>query len=367
MEAIIDLIARSLGQTWVTFTHNWPFLLAGVIVSVGLNRWLDPQKTTAFFKSNQTGGVLGAVAVAVATPLCSCGTTAVILGMMASLIPWAPVVAFMVASPLSSPEGLIYSAGLFGWKFAATYYVASIVLGLLGGGVAGILDRRGWLKGQARMASPTPSSTAVVNPFAQPTLAAAGSGCGCGGQPVLETVPASSCGCGGQTSPAAAPAPSCGCGSQPEPTPPACGCSSAPAVKPSGLKGFLRELWKGALNLLRMFFIFAFVGYFLNNLIPNEWIASLFGKGNHYSVLLAATLGLPFYINSEASLPLVRGLIEGGMSQGAALAFLITGSGTSIGAITGLLTIARWRVVALVIGTLWLGGILTGLVFNLLF
>jgi uncharacterized protein len=84
-------------------------------------------------------------------------------------------------------------------------------------------------------------------------------------------------------------------------------------------------------------------------------------------VVLAATLGLPFYINSEASLPLVRGLIDGGMSQGAALAFLITGSGTSIGAVAGMLTIARWRVVGLVIATLWIGGILTGLVYNLLF
>ena len=32
------------------------------------------------------------------------------------------------------------------------------------------------------------------------------------------------------------------------------------------------------------------------------------------------------------------------MSQGAALAFLITGAGTSIGALGGALTIARWRV-----------------------
>ena len=51
----------------------------------------------------------------VATPFCSCGTTAVVLGMMASTMPMAPIIAFMIASPLSSPEGLFYSAGLFGW------------------------------------------------------------------------------------------------------------------------------------------------------------------------------------------------------------------------------------------------------------
>jgi uncharacterized membrane protein YraQ (UPF0718 family) len=129
---------------------------------------------------------------------------------------------------------------------------------------------------------------------------------------------------------------------------------------------FLKELYNDGKRLLVMFLGFAFIGYFLNGLIPASWITALFGGDNIYNVPLAATLGLPFYINSEASLPLISALLDNGMSQGAALAFLIAGSGTSIGAITGALTIARWRVVGLVIGILWLGAILSGLAFNLL-
>jgi uncharacterized membrane protein YraQ (UPF0718 family) len=79
---------------------------------------LNQQKAAAFLMRYRRAGVLASTAVAVATPLCSCGTTAVVLGMMAGSISWAPIVAFMVASPLTSPEGLIYSAGLFGWPFA---------------------------------------------------------------------------------------------------------------------------------------------------------------------------------------------------------------------------------------------------------
>jgi hypothetical protein len=115
-----------------------------------------------------------------------------------------------------------------------------------------------------------------------------------------------------------------------------------------------------------MFLGFAFIGYFLNGLIPSAWVAAIFGHGNIYSVPLAATLGLPLYINTEASLPLVRALLDGGMSQGAALAFLITGAGTSIGAMTGALTIARWRVIGLVIGTLWVGAVASGYIYNIL-
>jgi uncharacterized membrane protein YraQ (UPF0718 family) len=118
--------------------------------------------------------------------------------------------------------------------------------------------------------------------------------------------------------------------------------------------------------LLPLFIGFTFLGYLLNGLIPAEWITQLFGSGHAYSIPLAATLGLPFYINTEASLPLVRAMIDSGMSHGAALAFLVTGAGTSLGAIGGALTIARWRVIAIVIGTLWIGSILVGLIYSLL-
>ena len=119
-------------------------------------------------------------------------------------------------------------------------------------------------------------------------------------------------------------------------------------------------------RLTATFLGFAFIGYLLNNLVPAEWISTLFGSGKAYGVPLAATLGLPLYVSSEAALPMVRALLDSGMSQGAIMAFLIAGSGTSVGAIAGALTIARWRVVALVVAVLWIGAIAAGFGYNLL-
>ena len=157
-----------------------------------------------------------------------------------------------------------------------------------------------------------------------------------------------------------------------------CSCSASrielPVIAPSmvepvkprvNIREIVQEGYNVSKRLLPLFFGFTFVGYLLNGLIPAAWITSLFGTGHAYSIPLAATLGLPFYINTEASLPLVRAMLEGGMSQGAALAFLITGAGTSIGAIGGALTIARWRVIGIVIGTLWIGAIVLGFIYNL--
>ncbi|HLP15913.1 MAG TPA: permease [Bacteroidota bacterium] len=300
MEFATEVLTVTMQKVWETFLHNWPFLLLSVLVTTLLKVYVDSKKISSFLQKHRRGGIITATAAAVGTPLCSCGTTAVVLGMMASTMPWAPIIAFMVASPLTSPEELIYSAGLFGWPFALTFFGASIVLGLGAGAVTTVLERQGMLKGQMRIIA--------------------------------------SC-CAGVT-------------------------TETTAVDRS--KMLLPVFWETGRKLLVMFFGFAFVGYLVNGLIPAHWVAAVFGNGNSYSVPLAATLGLPFYVSTEASLPIVRTLMDAGMSSGSALAFLITGAGTSLGAIAGALTIARWRIIGLVVAILWVGAIAFGYAYDLL-
>ncbi len=374
MDMLFVLITQSLLKVWETFLHNWPFLLASVLIAVGLKLYLKPEKITAFLIRHQGAGVVGATIAAVATPLCSCGSTAVILGMMASTIPWAPIVAFMVASPLTSPEGVIYNAGLFGWPFALIFYAASILLGLLGGLSAGWMEKRGWLANQSRFGATRPADGAAR---LAPAPASCGPACAASAASTLPTAfspavlsPSAGCACD-QAAPALVmPVQTC-CDANPgyAAAAPALALTAAQGRSRSSLpsidlKQFLSETWQTGRKLLVMFSGFAFIGYFLNGLIPSEWVSALFGGQAPYSVPLAALLGLPLYLNSEASMPLVRAMIDNGMSQGAALAFLITGAGTSIGALGGALTIARWRVVALVIAVLVAGAVLTGYLFN---
>ncbi len=297
----MTLFSNALTQVWITFSHNWLYLLFSIVIASLLKLYLNSDTLSAWLRRYRQAGIIGATAAAVATPLCSCGTTAILLGMLAGSMPWAPIVAFMVASPLTSPQELIYSAGLFGWKFAWAFFLSSIFLGLLGGVIASVVEARGWLKNQSRIPAQGVLTLNVLS--AKPQITA---------------------------------------------------------------RRIVDEMLATGKTLLGLFFAFAFVGYILNGLIPAEWLPALFGDGRAYGIPLAATLGLPFYINTEASLPLVRAMLDGGMSEGAALAFLITGAGTSFGAIAGAFAIARWRVISLVVGTLWLGAVIAGWVYSLL-
>src|SRR5215213_4707247 len=339
---IISLLQYTFSKVIETFSHNWFLLVISILVSAALKLYIDPNAIARFLRRNTRNSVLMSTGVAVTTPLCSCGTTAIVLGMMTSTVTWAPIVAFLVSSPLTSPQELFYSAGLFGWDFAIAFFLASVLLGLIGGGVASFAESRGWLINQARMKAPKAPSLSLgimggPAPLGLPIIM----------QPAQEA---------GQ-----------------------CACTTnrmelelrvvTKPVEPTRttvtFRAFAQEVYNLSQRLLPLFFGFTFIGYLLNGLIPTVWITGLFGAGHAYSIPLAATLGLPFYINTEASLPLVRAMLDSGMSQGAALAFLITGAGTSLGALGGALTIARWRVIGIVIGTLWIGSMLLGFTYDI--
>src|SRR6185369_2192815 len=156
-----SLLQYTFGKVIETFSHNWFLLVISILISAALKLYVDQDAIARFLRRNTKNSVLLSTGVAVATPFCSCGTTAVVLGMMASTIPWAPIVAFMVASPLTSPEELFYSAGLFGWPFAIAFFVSSILLGLIGGIIASFAESRGWLVNQARMGAPKAPSLSL--------------------------------------------------------------------------------------------------------------------------------------------------------------------------------------------------------------
>lgn len=320
---MIGILEAVLIDVWTSVTHIWPFLLLSIVAAAALNTYVDTERLAAVLRRRTAVAVFGAVALATLTPFCSCGTMAVVLGALATRVPWAPLVAFLVASPLTSPQEYALSAGLFGTPFATTYFVAAIVLGLFAGAVTSMVERTGWLAGQARMS-------------AEPATA----GCRGGGGTATATCVAAD--------------------GEPAGTTATLVREAAPARARWKLDAFARELAGTARRLVLYFLAFATAGYLVIEAVPTAWLTAYLGGESGLAVPLAALLGIPVYLNTEGSMPLVAALMQGGMGAGPALAFLVTGAGTSIGAITGLFLVARRRVVALVVGLLLAGAVLLG-------
>lgn len=81
-------------------------------------------------------------------------------------------------------------------------------------------------------------------------------------------------------------------------------------------------------------------------------------------VLLAAGLGVPLYLCGGGAVALADGWLRGGLSQGAALAYLAMGAITTPRALTGLLTMVGKRGAAILIVVVWATAVLAGLLLN---
>ena len=325
---IADLLGRVAGDVGSTLAADWPYLLVSIVAAAAVPVYVGTDRLGAWLSRRRWVAISGAVLLATLTPFCSCGTTAIVLGMLATRAPWAPIVAFMVASPLTSPEELFLSAGLFGWPFALLFFGGTIVLGFAAGAVTSMIERTGWLAGQARMrdrtctsrSCPAPASEADAGP-ADAEITAAGA---------VTTI-----------------------------APPATTVRAGVLAR-LRLPQFARELATTGRRLAVYFLGYGTIGYLAIELLPSGLLTSLLGGHPAGSVVLAAALGIPVYITTEASLPMVAALVHGGLGTGPAMAFLVTGAGTSVGAITGAFVIARARLIALAVGLLFAGALALG-------
>jgi uncharacterized protein len=325
--AVVDLLARVADDVAGTLVADWPYLLASIVAAAALTVYVGTDRLAGWLRRRRWSAVTGAVLLGTLTPFCSCGTTAVVLGMIAAEAPWAPIVAFMVVSPLTSPSELLLSAGLFGWPFAMLYFTGATGLGFAAGGAAGAVEDRGWLAGQARMA---PAGPARADGPASGSCKSAGSDAelaGHGGVAVASRHRTS---------------------------------TAERQIARLRLRALASECWRLGRRITLYFLAYSIVGYLLIELVPTGFLVRLLGADPMWGVPLAALLGIPVYVTSEASLPMVAALMHGGLGAGPAMAFLVTGAGTSVGAISGALLIARRRVVGLVIALLMAGAIVLG-------
>lgn len=131
---------------------DWLIILIGITLSVSVSVYVDSSKLRKLFNTKSGISIPGAVAFGTLTPLCACGTMAVLLSMFVSSMPWGVVMAFLISSPLTSPSEYVFETAFFGSKFATALLISSITLGILAGFIANLLEKKtNFFKGQLRL------------------------------------------------------------------------------------------------------------------------------------------------------------------------------------------------------------------------
>ena len=82
-------------------------------------------------------------------------------------------------------------------------------------------------------------------------------------------------------------------------------------------------------------------------------------------ILLGALVGAPAYLNGYAAVPLIDALLDQGMSNGAAMSFVIAGGVSCIPAAIAVWALVKPRVFAAYIGIAMVGAVVAGVAWNM--
>lgn len=279
-------------------------LLAAWIIASGADSHIARAFEGRTLKSVFAASLIGAV-----TPVCGVTVLPLMAGLLAARVPLAPIMAFWLSSPITDPAMLATTVATLGLTFAIGKTVAAFGLGVFGGLITSLFSGRPWALNALR-----------DNGLARQLTVAR---------------------CGAEQ-------------------------SFAPWVWRSKARrlSFAKQFWATA-RLILICLIPAFAAeYALNAALTPGSLVAYVGEDQWWAIPAAVFVGAPAYIDGYAALPLTRGLIDNGMSAGAAMAFLISGGVVSIWGALAIAPVLKFKPFALFLALAVLGSLVAGYVFE---
>ena len=281
------LLLAGIGLAWPEHAVNaakfvvWGLIVVAPIVIPGiiLAAWIIASGANTYiagaFEGRTLRTVLAASLIGAITPVCGVTVLPLMAGLLAAGVPLAPIMAFWLSSPITDPAMLATTAATLGLSFAIGKTLAAFGLGVFGGTITGLFAKTPW----------------AINSLRDNGLARQLSSARCGDDRPFD-----------------------------------------PWVWRSKTRrsSFSRQFW-ATTRLILICLIPAFAAeYALNATLTPGALSAYVGEDKWWAILAAVFVGAPAYIDGYAALPLTRGMIDNGMSEGAAMAFLVSGGVVSI-------------------------------------
>jgi hypothetical protein len=304
--AVFRLDAESrLGASVAFFLYDVPkvlLLLTGVVFGVGVLRsFMTADRARALLAGRRASlGCVMAAGLGVATPFCTCSAVPLFIGFVKSGVPLGVTFSFLIAAPMVNEVALGMLAALFGAKVALLYLVTGLVIAIVSGLVIGRLQLEHYVERWVREG---------------PALAAAEGG-------VERMHWGDRVGAGW-----------------------------------TAVKEIVGKVWPWVLAGIA-------VGALIHGFVPTGAMARLLGADRWWSVPAAVLLGVPMYSNAAGIIPVMQALLEKGVPLGSALAFMMAVIGLSLPETIILRRVLRPQLLAVFLGVVTLGIIVTGYLFN---
>jgi uncharacterized membrane protein YraQ (UPF0718 family) len=291
-----------------SFVDVAPTIAFGIILSAWVAASGAGSATARLFKGRPVTVIVAAAAIGTVTPVCGVTVLPLMTGLLASGVPLAPIMSFWLSSPVTDPGLFAATWAVLGPAYAIGKTVAAFALGVFAGAGTAVFSATDMVRKPLR-------SVRHVDY--------------------------------GQCAPA-----------------PATGFAFRIWREPARMRTFRAELlWMTKLVAVCLSLAFA-AEYLLRDLLPPDVLADYVGPDSPYAIPLAVTVGAPIYLDGYAALPLVRGMLDFGMSPGAALAFLVAGSAVSIWGVLAIVPVLRASTTTLFVTLAVTGSLAIGYIFD---
>ena len=297
---ILQIAVTALGGTL-------PYI-AFAVLTIGYLKATGAEAVVAkAFEGNEYRMILFAAFLGGWAPFCSCEVIPFIAGLLAVGAPLSAVMAFWLSSPLIDPPQLLITAGALGWDFAIGKALSAVGLGLLGGFAVSFFVKRGAFAEPLRPG--TAMSCCGANPFS--------------GKPVWQFW-----------------------------------------QEDERRRTFFNSSSENAIFLLKWLTFAYLIEALLIDYVPAKLIAGVVGGEGILPIVTGALVGAPAYLNGFAAAPLVAGLMEQGMTAGAAMAFMTAGSVSSIPAMAAVWSLVKRQVFVAYLSLGIIGAIIAGILYQ---
>jgi hypothetical protein len=109
------------------------------------------------------------------------------------------------------------------------------------------------------------------------------------------------------------------------------------------------------------------IGAFIHGYVPVEFVTRYAGNGNPFAVIIAVIIGVPLYSNAAGTIPVVQALMEKGLALGTTLAFMMAVTSLSLPEFIILRKVLKPKLLLTFFGTVAMGIVLIGYLFNFMF
>jgi hypothetical protein len=234
------------------------------------------------------------------TPFCSCSSIPIFIGFTKAGLPVGVTFSFLISSPLVDLASVILLASIFNWQIALAYVVVGLLIAIIGGTVISIFKMDKYVADFIKV-----DNNKIVE------------------DQEIETMTK----------------------------------KDRRIYAKDQVKEIIRRVWIYIL-------IGVFIGALIHGVVPRDWVATVLGENNPFSVLIATIVGIPMYADIFGTLPIAEALVSKGVQIGTVLAFMMAVTALSLPSIIMIKKVVKMKLLLTFVGIVTAGIIIMGYLFN---